>query len=168
MISPWLASMIASAILNIILDPIFIYTLGLGVKGAAIATLISSLFVIFVLFYWFYIKNCVVYTGTHDNDTSIGWFNNASSQDAELAKRYMNMDGSEGFNWHMIRLAMMSVADTAIIPMTDLLSFDSDGRINQPSTLGINWKWRMQSGWANDWLAGILFDYTKLYSRLPE
>ncbi len=115
-----------------------------------------------------YIKNCVVYTGTHDNDTSIGWLNNAYYDDAQKALRYMHMDNSDGFNWHMIRLAMMSVADTAIIPMTDLLSFDSDGRINQPSTLGTNWKWRMQSGWANDWLAGILFDYTKLYSRLPE
>lgn len=115
-----------------------------------------------------YIKNCVVYTGTHDNDTSIGWLNNAYYDDAQKAIRYMHMDDSDGFNWHMIRLAMMSVADTAIIPMTDLLSFDSEGRINQPSTLGTNWKWRMQSGWASDWLAGILFDYTKLYSRLPE
>lgn len=115
-----------------------------------------------------YIKNCVVYTGTHDNDTSIGWLNKAYYDDAQKAIRYMHMDNSDGFNWHMIRLAMMSVADTSIIPMTDILSLDSRGRINQPSTLGTNWKWRMQSGCTNDWLAGILWDYTKLYSRLPE
>lgn len=115
-----------------------------------------------------HIQNCVVYTGTHDNDTSIGWMNTAHPEDVAKAKKYMNLGSTDSFNWMMIRFAMMSVAKISIIPMNDILSFDSTGRINKPSTLGTNWKWRMPLDSAEDSLAKILLDYTKLYSRLPE
>ena len=114
-----------------------------------------------------YDKNCVVYTGTHDNDTIIGWEKNAAQEDVEFAKEYMHQR-DESLNWSMIRLAMMSSADTAIFMMPDFLGLDSAARINTPSTLGNNWKWRISKGCINDWLAGIIYDFTRLYSRLPK
>ena len=115
-----------------------------------------------------YTKNCVVYTGTHDNDTILGWELSAPQSDVEHARHYMNTQKNEGLNWAMIRLAMASVADTAILMMPDLLSEDSAARINTPSTLGGNWIWRTSDGCINDWLAGILYEYTALYGRLPD
>lgn len=115
-----------------------------------------------------YTSHCVVYTGTHDNDTIMGWTVSASPEDVEMAKRYMHFDGSEGFNWAMMRLALMSVADTCILMMPDLIGLGSEGRINTPSTLGGNWGWRIDTNCINDWLAGIVYENTALYSRLPE
>ena len=114
-----------------------------------------------------YHNNCVVYTGTHDNDTVNGWTETADKSDVEMARRYLHVDEAEGFNWAMMRAAMMSVADTCILMMPDLLGLGSEGRINIPSTLGGNWQWRIREGCVNDWLAGILYENTELYSRLP-
>lgn len=113
-------------------------------------------------------KNSVVYTGTHDNNTIIGWYNNANRDEIEYAEQYMNYQGSEGFNWAFIRLAMASVADTSIIMMPDLLGLDESARINTPSTVGNNWEWRIGDGCTNSWLAKIVYDITKTYSRLPK
>ena len=115
-----------------------------------------------------YNKNCVVYTGTHDNDTILGWEQTAPSEDIAFAKRYMNADREEGFNWSLMRLALSSVADTAILMMPDLLSAGSEARINTPSTLGGNWVWRISGDCINDWLAGILYEYTALYGRIEK
>lgn len=115
-----------------------------------------------------YDRNCVVYTGTHDNDTIIGWTKSAPTEDVEFARRYMHADGREGFNWTMMRTALMSVADTAILMMPDLLGLDSGGRINTPSVTGGNWRWRIDGSCINSWLAEILREYTKLYGRLPD
>ena len=114
-----------------------------------------------------YTNNCVVYTGTHDNDTVNGWTVTADPKDVLAARRYMHVDDGEGFNWAMMRTAMMSVADTCILMMADLLGLSSEGRINTPSTLGGNWQWRIAEGCVNDWLAGILLENTELYCRLP-
>ncbi|MBO7217591.1 MAG: 4-alpha-glucanotransferase [Clostridia bacterium] len=114
-----------------------------------------------------YTKNCVVYTGTHDNDTINGWTKTAAAEDVELARRYLHVDDNEGFNWAMMRAAMASVADTCILMMADLLGLGSEGRINTPSTLGQNWQWRIKDGCVNDWLANILRENTELYYRLP-
>ncbi len=111
-------------------------------------------------------KNCVVYTGTHDNDTVIGWTKSAPQNEVAFARRYLHVDEAEGFNWAMIRAALMSVADTAIIPMADFMGLDSSARINTPSTVGGNWCWRITSGCINDWLAGIIYENTALYGRL--
>ena len=115
-----------------------------------------------------YTKNCVVYTGTHDNDTVLGWEKTAPTEDVEFAKKYMNAYKGEALNFAMLRLAMQSVADTAIFMMPDLLSCKSEARINTPSTLGENWVWRTSGGCINDWLAGIMREYTALYGRLPK
>ena len=115
-----------------------------------------------------YSKNCVVYTGTHDNDTVLGWAENISEADLEMAKKYLNAKDNEGLNWNMIRAAQMSVADTCILTMQDLIGLKSEGRINTPSTLGENWKWRISDGCINDWLAKILYDKTKESFRLKE
>lgn len=115
-----------------------------------------------------YEKNCVVYTGTHDNDTIMGWTESAPESDVQFAKRYLGFTGAEGFNWTMMRAALSSVADTAVLMMPDLLGLGSEGRINTPATLGENWKWRINGECINDWLAKILYDYTALYCRLPQ
>lgn len=112
-----------------------------------------------------YDKNCVVYTGTHDNDTINGWVNTADKNEVAFATRYMQTNSSEGFNWTMIKTALMSVADTAIIMMPDLLGLGSEARINTPSTVGENWKWRIEKGCINSWLAGIVRENTLLYGR---
>lgn len=89
-----------------------------------------------------YSSNCVVYTGTHDNNTSVGWFNSASEAEKEFAKEYMGINGSD-FAWDLLRLGWASVAEYAIAPLQDVLSLDSSARMNLPGRLGGNWEWRM-------------------------
>lgn len=110
-------------------------------------------------------KNSVVYTGTHDNDTIMGWLKNSDANTVKQAKDYFNYQSDNGFNWAMIKSAMSSVADTCIITMADLLGLDSSGRINTPSTLGDNWSWRVKGECINDWLANILKENTEIYGR---
>lgn len=112
-----------------------------------------------------YERNCVVYTGTHDNDTIIGWTKAFGAGDVEYARRYLHVDDREGFNWAMMRAALASVADTAILMMPDILGLDNEARINTPSSVGTNWKWRVAPECINDWLAGIVRENTELYGR---
>jgi 4-alpha-glucanotransferase len=88
-----------------------------------------------------YEKNCVVYTGTHDNDTTLGWYSKCSPHDRNWVNLYLNTDGSD-ICWDFIRAAWSSVADIAIIPLQDLLGLGSEARMNTPATTGTNWKWR--------------------------
>ena len=115
-----------------------------------------------------YTKNCVVYTGTHDNDTTEGWFTALSARDRRFCRRYLDMKGRGRGRIHtaLIRTALASVADTAIIPMQDYLGLDSRARINTPSTLGNNWKWRMKADAFTGELAEEIRKITKLYGRL--
>ena len=110
-------------------------------------------------------SNCVIYTGTHDNDTIMGWLENSDETTVKHAKDYLNFQNDNGFNWAMMKAAMASVADTCILMMGDLLGLDSKGRINTPSTLGDNWQWRIKGECINDWLANILKENTVLYGR---
>ncbi len=110
-------------------------------------------------------KNCVIYTGTHDNDTNTGWLSTGNQEEIEFAKKYMNVKEDSDFNWAMIKFALMSVADTCILTMADLVSLGSEGRINTPATLGDNWTWRIDGNCINDWLAKITFENTALYKR---
>lgn len=112
-----------------------------------------------------YNKNCVVYTGTHDNDTSIGWYESAGAKDKKFARDYMGIKSAKNFNYSLIRHAMMSVADTAIIPMQDYLGLGSSARINTPSTLGGNWCWRMKPDAYTKNLAETIKEMTVLYGR---
>ena len=111
-------------------------------------------------------KNCVVYTGTHDNDTILGWTTSASKPEVETAKLYLNCPNSLSLNWAMMKVALMSVADTCILTIGDIIGLDSRGRINTPSTLGDNWKWRIKGECINDWLAEIIYKNTFIYGRL--
>lgn len=112
-----------------------------------------------------YNRNCVVYTGTHDNDTTLGWYKNLNRRDKRFFKDYLHISRGAEVNWLMIRTAFASVADTAIIPMADYLGCGSEARINVPSTLGNNWKWRMQTGECTEELAEKIHKMVKIYSR---
>ncbi len=113
-----------------------------------------------------YQKNCVVYTGTHDNDTTVGFIQSMSPKDFDFAKKYLGRTNRVNLHWAMIRAALSSVADTAIIPIQDYLGLGSEARINTPSTLGNNWKWRMDRNALNDKLAEKIEEMAKLYGRL--
>ena len=114
-----------------------------------------------------YQRNCVVYTGTHDNDTTAGWFEKLSDGDRDVALRYMNSfyTPKKEQHWDLIALAMRSIADTCIIPVQDFLGLGSEARINMPSTLGDNWKWRMTKGAFSEELKEKIRRMTKLYGR---
>ncbi len=113
-------------------------------------------------------KDCVVYTGTHDNDTAIGYMQEADSAEVEFMREYLRIDETDSFNWSLIKAAMSTSADTVILQMQDFLGLDNTARINKPSTIGNNWKWRIGEGCLNDWLAQIIYDCTKTYFRLPK
>ena len=88
-----------------------------------------------------YPQNCVVYTGTHDNDTTIGWYRTAPDVQQHRAREYTQSDGNE-IQWELIRLGMLSVADQAIFPLQDFMNLDQSHRMNIPGTVIDNWIWR--------------------------
>lgn len=88
-----------------------------------------------------YPQNCVVYTGTHDNDTSIGWYHSAPEIEKHRFREYTRSDGSD-VQWELIRLAMLSAADQAVIPLQDFMNLNSEHRMNKPGTTENNWLWR--------------------------
>ncbi|MCM1135366.1 MAG: 4-alpha-glucanotransferase [Clostridium sp.] len=112
-----------------------------------------------------YTANSVVYTGTHDNDTTAGWYSSINDKDRSFANKYLNITDDKDVEWNFIRAALGSVSDTAVIPMQDYLGLGSKARINTPSTLGDNWKWRMTKGQIPKKLAGRIYDMCKLYGR---
>ena len=112
-----------------------------------------------------YPKNSVVYTGTQDNDTSIGCYKSLSRREKQFAKAYLGLQGTKNINWAFIRTALASMSDTAIIMMQDYLGLSSEARINTPSTLGDNWKWRMLPGQADEQLAEKIRETCFVYAR---
>lgn len=115
-----------------------------------------------------YNRNGVVYIGTHDNDTAMGWYESSDKATKKRAKKYMALTKKEGFNWGMIRTAYCSVADLAVIQMQDFLGLGSEARMNIPSTIGGgNWAWRLKGGELTDRLAKKILKYTKRYFRNP-
>jgi 4-alpha-glucanotransferase len=112
-------------------------------------------------------RNCVVYTGTHDNDTTVGWFN---VRDVEAQARVIDYLGClchDGIHWGLIRLAMSSVANTAIFPFQDILGLGTETKMNTPSTVEGNWSWRCRQEAFNQELSGRLQYLTYLYGRMP-
>ena len=93
-----------------------------------------------------YPKNCVVYAGTHDNDTIQAWLNTLKPDELDYAHRYMRLSPEEGFHWGAMRTAWASPADLAVMQMQDILGLGSESRTNIPSTLGCNWRWRLVPG----------------------
>ena len=119
-----------------------------------------------------YTENCVVYTGTHDNDTVMGWYNEAEGWEKEHCNQYMEkyvgMKFGDEVNWKFIEAAYKSVANFAIVQMQDILGLGSEARINIPSTLGGNWSWRINKDAINKDLAARLKDLAITYHRLEE
>ena len=113
-----------------------------------------------------YVNNCVAYTGTHDNDTIMGWLKSADAKAAKMAKSYINANFLEHKNVSFIRSVYASPAALAIIPMQDILGIDSRGRMNVPSTVGGNWTWRMKKP-ANKKSARLMNKLTTAYLRKP-
>ena len=113
-----------------------------------------------------YAKNSVVYTGTHDNDTILGWFANCDKKTVNLAKKYGNLTENEGYNWGFIRLCYLSVSKMAIIPMQDFLGLGSTARMNTPSTLGENWRWRASFEDFSQKLSRKIREFSEIYGRI--
>lgn len=110
-------------------------------------------------------KNSVVYTGTHDNDTISGWFENGPKNETEYAMKFLRTSEQEGYSWGMMKAALASNADLCILTMQDLICAGSEARMNTPGTAQGNWTWRFADGCASDWLAGILKEQTEIYKR---
>ncbi len=114
-----------------------------------------------------YTRNFVVYTGTHDNDTTLGWYQNSSTpQERDYFRRYFRTDGHEA-NWTLIEAAFRSVAVMAVVPLQDLLGLGSEARMNLPGTAEGNWQWRMLPGQITDYVRERLSEITQLYGRDP-
>ena len=122
-----------------------------------------------------YPRNRVVYTGTHDNDTTLGWWmgesghstrsNTETAHEREHARRYLAFDDGE-VHWEFIRAVLASVADTAIVPAQDLLGLGSEARMNRPGTIGGNWQWRLRSGQLTPEIAERLAIMAATYDRI--
>ena len=111
--------------------------------------------------------NSVVYTGTHDNDTTLGWWKSAPDHVKDHVRRYLARDGADVV-WDFVRTAFASVAHTAIVPMQDVLSLDSDARMNMPGQGEGNWGWRVRADAFDPHLAGRLRDLAVLYGRVVD
>ena len=110
--------------------------------------------------------NWVVYTGTHDNDTTVGWFHSLDEGTRAYVLAYLARDGSD-IAWDLMRLAWMSVAVLAIAPMQDVLRLGSEARMNTPGQAWGNWSWRFTWSQVPDWVAGALAEMTRTYGRAP-
>ncbi len=123
-----------------------------------------------------YIPNAVAYTGTHDNDTTVGWFNSGAGKgstrdDSQIKKehefclKYLNSDGKE-IHWDFIRAVWSSVANSAIAPMQDLLGLGNDARMNLPASTNGNWNWQCKDGDFSEEIAEKLLELTEIYGRI--
>jgi 4-alpha-glucanotransferase len=115
-----------------------------------------------------YPQKCVVYTGTHDNDTALGWYKRVEESEKEAYRKYFDRDGSN-VSWDLIRGVWSSVAAFSLAPMQDFLSLDNKARMNYPGNPSGNWSWRMSPAAASDALAKKIFELNTIYARLkPE
>ena len=125
-----------------------------------------------------YHKNVVVYTGTHDNDTAVGWFSSVAGEgstrdtdqverEREFCLKYLNTEGEE-IHWDFIRAVLASVANTAIVPLQDVLGLHTEARMNLPNSTEGNWSWRVKPQALTAEVAARLKELTALYGRVPE
>lgn len=113
-------------------------------------------------------RNCIVYTGTHDNNTTVGWFEERSPQEKAVVINYLGcICPKEDIHWSFIRLAMSSIANFAIFPLQDLLGLDSEAKMNTPGTTGENWSWRYRFDALTPELCERLKQLTYIYGRVP-
>ncbi len=122
-----------------------------------------------------YVKNSVAYTGTHDNDTAVGWYNSRvrkrtaqdkspDNNELDFCLRYLDSGGKD-IHWEFIRAIWASAADTAIVPMQDLLGLGNQARMNLPASKRGNWDWRLKSGCFSDEIAERMLELTEIYGR---
>jgi 4-alpha-glucanotransferase len=109
-------------------------------------------------------RNTVVYTGTHDNDTTVGWYRHLGEKEKQFLHRYLPGAGQD-VAWDLIRLAWSSVADYAIIPLQDVLGLPSEARMNFPGRPVGNWSWRLLPGQLHQGHIDRLGELTWLYAR---
>jgi 4-alpha-glucanotransferase len=114
-----------------------------------------------------HVRNAVVYTGTHDNDTARGWYATAPEAERDFFRRYAGRSGAD-VAWDMIRLVYGSVADTAIIPLQDALDLGPEARMNLPGRPSGNWGWRVLESQLSAEVAARLRDLAWIYERVPE
>lgn len=112
-----------------------------------------------------YPSHCVCYIGTHDNETVMAWKNAAAPEDIAMAVKYLGLHDEEGFHWGVIRGGMSSVAELFVTQMQDFLGLGAEARMNTPSTLGTNWKWRLTEGQITEELTAKIAEMTRLYGR---
>ena len=117
-----------------------------------------------------YDSNCVVYTGTHDNETTKGWLENLQGHDLKFVREYINCyeQPVNDCVWALIRMALSSVAELAIIPIQDYLCLGNEARMNAPSTLGDNWKWRLTKNQISETTLYHMREVTRIYGRLAK
>jgi 4-alpha-glucanotransferase len=111
-----------------------------------------------------YTRRCVVYTGTHDNDTTLGWYDTASPESKDYARRYLAVSGAN-IGWNLIRAAWSSVAVFSLAPMQDFLKLGTKARMNFPGKLGGNWSWRMDENALTESLKQKIQELNGLYQR---
>jgi 4-alpha-glucanotransferase len=109
--------------------------------------------------------NSVIYTGTHDNDTTVGWYTAASDHEQRRFEQYVGGIGPQGVAWEMIRIAMSSVANQAIIPLQDICSLGTNARMNTPGTAEGNWRWRYRADALQPEYRDRLREITEIYGR---
>ena len=110
--------------------------------------------------------DCVVYSGTHDNDTAVGWYQRVNEKEKDFARRYLWCNGNN-IAWDLIRSAYMSVADLAIVPLQDILALGNEARMNFPGRPEGNWQWRFRPEQLQPSTAQALRELADLYSRAP-
>jgi 4-alpha-glucanotransferase len=110
-------------------------------------------------------RNCLVYTGTHDNNTSVGWFEERSPEDQAKVIDYLGCLCHDGIHWALIRLALNSVGNTVVLPFQDVLGLGTNAKMNTPSQPTGNWEWRCRAEAFNDELSSRLKHLTYLYGR---
>lgn len=110
-------------------------------------------------------EHSLIYTGTHDNHTTIGWLKNITPLELDYVKEYLELNVKEGFNWGVIKAAWRSTSYLAIAPMQDFLGLDDKARMNTPSTIGENWTWRMKKSDMTEELSKKIAEITKIYWR---
>jgi 4-alpha-glucanotransferase len=115
-----------------------------------------------------YPRNCLVYTGTHDNNTTVGWFHQLSPDEQTSVLQYLGCTSPEGIHWDLIRLALSSVADLAIIPLQDILGLGETARMNFPGKAEGNWHWRYRPDALTQSIRSRLTLLTEIFGRAPQ
>jgi 4-alpha-glucanotransferase len=113
-----------------------------------------------------YPVNCFAYTGSHDNDTTLGWYSKASDKEKDFCRRYLSVSGDD-ISWSLMRSIWQSVSSYVLAPMQDLLSLGTEARMNMPGSPSGNWTWRMPVSALSESLQTRLYELNYLYGRLP-